>query len=33
MINFDCVTKENIKQYSPNCPQIYDHQNISKWNF
>ena len=25
MINFDDVTKENIKEYSPNCPQIPDH--------
>ena len=25
MINFDDVTKENIKQHNPNWPQIYDH--------
>ena len=25
MINFDDVTKENIKEYTPNWPQILDH--------
>ena len=25
MINFDNVTKENIKEYNPNWPQIPDH--------
>ena len=25
MINFDDVTKENIKEHSPNWPQILDH--------
>ena len=25
MINFDDVTKENIKEHSQNCPQIPDH--------
>ena len=25
MINFDDVTKENIKKHNPNCPQIPDH--------
>ena len=25
MINFDDVTKENIKEYNPNWPQISDH--------
>ena len=25
MINFDCIVKENIKVYNPNCPQILDH--------
>ena len=25
MINFDDVTKENIKEYYPNFPQIADH--------
>ena len=25
MINFDDVTKENIKQHNPNWPQIPDH--------
>ena len=25
MINFDDVTKENIKQHSPNWPDILDH--------
>ena len=25
MVNFDDVTKENIKQYNPNWPQIPDH--------
>ena len=24
MINFDDVTKENIKGHNPNCPQIYN---------
>ena len=27
MINFDNVTKENIKENNPNCPQITDHPN------
>ena len=26
MINFDDATKENIKEYNPNWPQIPDHQ-------
>ena len=25
MINFDDVTKENIKKHNPNLPQISDH--------
>ena len=25
MINFVCVTKENIKKYSSNWPQVLDH--------
>ena len=25
MINFDAVTKENIKEHNPNWPQIIDH--------
>ena len=25
MIYFDCIVKENIKVYNPNCPQILDH--------
>ena len=25
MINFDDVTKENIKEHNPNWPQISDH--------
>ena len=25
MINFDNVTKESIKEYNPNLPQIPDH--------
>ena len=25
MINFDDVTKENIKEYNPNWPKIHDH--------
>ena len=25
MINFDDVTKENIKKHNPNWPQILDH--------
>ena len=25
MINFDDVTKENIKEHNPNWPQIFDH--------
>ena len=25
MINFDDVTKENIKEYNPNWPEIFDH--------
>ena len=25
MINFDDVTKENMKQHNPNWPQIPDH--------
>ena len=25
MINFDDVTKENIKEHNPNWPQIPDH--------
>ena len=28
MINFDDVTKENIKQYNPSWPQILDHPHI-----
>ena len=27
MINFDGVTKENIKELNPNWPQIPDHPN------
>ena len=27
MINFDDVTKENIKKFNPNWPQIPDHSN------
>ena len=25
MINFDCITKESIKEHNTNCPQILDH--------
>ena len=25
MINFDYITKENIKEYNPNCSQIPGH--------
>ena len=25
MINFDAVTKENVKEHNPNWPQISDH--------
>ena len=25
MINFDCVTKENIKEHNPKWPEIHDH--------
>ena len=25
MINFDDVTKENMKEHNPNWPQIHDH--------
>ena len=25
MINFDDVTKENIKEHNPNWPEIFDH--------
>ena len=28
MINFDDVTKENIKEYNPSWPQIPDHSQI-----
>ena len=28
MINFDDVTKENIKEHNPNWPQISDHPYI-----
>ena len=28
MINFDDVTKENIKEHNPNWPQIPDHPHI-----
>ena len=27
MINFDDVTKQNIKEHTPNWPQISDHPN------
>ena len=27
MINFDNVTKENIKKHNPNWPEIPDHPN------
>ena len=27
MINFDDVTKENIKEYNPDLPQVPDHPN------
>ena len=27
MINFDHITRENIKEHNPNWPQIPDHQN------
>ena len=27
MINFDDVTKENIKEYNPDWPQVPDHPN------
>ena len=27
MINFDDITRENIKEHNPNWPQIPDHQN------
>ena len=25
MINFDCVTKEDIREHNPKCPEIPDH--------
>ena len=25
MINFDCVTKEDIQEHNPKCPEISDH--------
>ena len=25
MFNFDYITKEEIKEHSPNCPEIPDH--------
>ena len=25
MINFDCITKDSIKEHNTNCPQILDH--------
>ena len=25
MINFDAITKENVKEHDPNWPQIPDH--------
>ena len=25
MINFDYITKGNIEEHNPNCPQIPDH--------
>ena len=25
MINFDSLTKENVKEHNTNCPQIPDH--------
>ena len=28
VINFDNVTKENIKEHNSNWPQIFDHQYI-----
>ena len=32
MINFDDVTKENIKEHNPNWPKIPDHpKNINNW--
>ena len=34
MINFDDVTKENIRKHNPNWPQIPDYpsiQNINNW--
>ena len=35
IINFDDVTKENIKEYNPNWPQIPDHpyKIFLSWNF
>ena len=30
MINFDDVTKENIKEHNSNWPQIPDYHNINK---
>ena len=27
MINFDDITKENIKEYNPDLPQVPDHPN------
>ena len=28
MINFDGITKENMKEHNPNWPQIHDHPYI-----
>ena len=25
MINFNCVTKENVKEHNPNWPQVPNH--------
>ena len=35
IINFDDVTKENIKEYNPNWPQMPDHpyKIFLSWNF
>ena len=32
MINFDYVTKENIKEHNPNCPKIPDNLSVQNIN-
>ena len=32
MLNFDYITKEDIKEHNPNWPEILDHQcRINSW--